>query len=118
MILDEFTTNNLYEMSNFGHKTTGLSSSIQIWMRTEPIQLPHNNYRVKIEKNKEFSAIFSVSKDPTILKSSHKNKLSKKEIIEIKNFISNYSSLIIGHIDGKIDSGDFAIELQKIRGIL
>jgi hypothetical protein len=118
MILDEFTPNNLYEISNFGHRTTGLTPSIEIWMRTETSQLPHSNYRVKIDKNKEYSAIFSVGKNPAILKSSHKNKLTNKEISEIKNFISNYSSLIIGHIDGKLDSGEFAIELQKIRGTL
>lgn len=116
MILDEFTPNNLYEMSNFGPRTTGLSSSIEIWLRTEPIQLPHSNYRVKIDKNKQYSAIFSVEQQPQILKHSHKNKLSANEINEIKDFISNNLSLIIGHIDGKLDSGDFAIEIQKTRG--
>jgi hypothetical protein len=118
MNLDEFTPKDLYEMSNFGYRTTGLSPSIEIWMRTETTQLPHSNYRVKIDKNKDYSAIFTVGKNPKVLKSSHKNKLSEKEVSEIKDFISNYSGLIIGHIDGKIDSGEFAIELQKIRGSL
>ena len=117
MTLDEFTPNNLYEMSNFGHRTTGLNTAIELWMRTEPNKLQHSNYRVKIDKNKEYSAIFSVEQDPKMLKMSHKNKLSAKEISEIVNFIKKYSSLIIGHIDGKLDSGEFAFELQKIRGL-
>jgi hypothetical protein len=116
MILDEFTPNNLYEMSNFGPRTTGLPSSIEIWLRTEPIQLPHSNYRVKIDKNKQYSAIFSVGQKPEILKHNHKNMLTSTEINTIKDFIISNVSLIIGHIDGKLDSGEFAIEIQKIRG--
>lgn len=116
MRLDEFTTNNLYEMSNYGPRTTGLSSAIEIWLRTEPIQLPHSNYRVKIDKNKQYSAIFSVEQLPRILKHSHKNKLSASEIHEIKDFILDNLSLIISHIDGKLDSGEFAMEIQKTRG--
>jgi hypothetical protein len=116
MLLDEFTRNDLYEMSNFGHRTTGLPSHIEIWVRTEPNQLPHSNYRIKIEKHKEYAAIFSVGAHPEILKGSHKNKLSTSEVSEIRKFISKYSSLIIGHIDGKLDSGELAIEIQKLRG--
>lgn len=116
MILDEFTPNHLYEMSNFGHRTTGLPSFIDLWVRTETTQLPHSNYRVKIEKYKEYSAIFSVGQQPRILKHSHKNKLTIKEVSDITDFISTHASLIIGHIDGKLDSGELTIEIQKVRG--
>ncbi len=118
MTLDEFTPNDLYEMSNFGYKTTGLSPSIEIWLITESKQLPHSNYRLKVDKNKEFSAIFSVAKTPVVLKQSDKNKLTAKEISNISDFITDNISLIIGHIDGKLDSGEFSIEIQKIRGSL
>ena len=116
MILDEFTPNSLYEMSNFGPRITGLPPSITLWVRTETKQLPHSNYRVKVEKHNQYAAIFSVGQNPSLLKQSNKNKLTANEISDIADFIENYSSLIISHIDGKLDSGELALEILKIRG--
>ena len=62
------------------------------------------------------TAAVALPLNPEVLKSSHKNKLSTSEVFEIREFISKYSSLIIGHIDGKLDSGELAIEIQKLRG--
>lgn len=116
MILDEFTPNNLYEMSNFGHRVTGLPPSITLWVRTETKQMPHSNYRIKVDKGNQYAAIFSVAQAPSLLKHSNKNKLTANEISDIADFIGNYSSLIISHIDGKLDSGELALEILKFRG--
>ena len=117
MILDGFTSNQLYEMSNFGHRTTGLPSNIDIWVRTETSKLQHSNYRIKVEKNKEYAAIFSVEEYPKMIIQSHKNKLTGDELNEIVDFIATHFDLIIDHIDGKIDSGDLAYEIRNARGV-
>lgn len=40
----------LYEMSNFSPKTTGLSPGIAVWCRTDLTDHGHNRYMVKIRK--------------------------------------------------------------------
>jgi len=108
------TEDELYEMSNFKSKTTGLPESIEIWIRTDLSDHGHSRYRLKVRKNKVWAGIFLVGKDPKIIKDIN-NSLKEKEIKEINTWISTYSSLIISLIDDKIDTAEFAIILQKIR---
>jgi hypothetical protein len=105
----------LYEMSNFNSRTTGLPLGIEIWTRSDPMYHGHNRYRIKVSKNKIWAAIFSVGADPKILKDIS-STLSHSEKSAILSWVSEHYPLLIGHIDGKIDSGELSIELQKIKG--
>lgn len=42
--------------------------------------------------------------------------ISGQENTAILRWVSEYASLIIGLIDGKLDSSEFGIEIQKLRG--
>ena len=106
----------LYEMSNYQSKVTGLPNNIVLWVRTDLGDHGHSRYRVKIKKDKAWSAIYTVGKNPYIVKDMQNNKLSKSEDKEVINFITKFSSLIISLIDEKIDSADFADEVRKARG--
>lgn len=110
------TEDELYEMSNFKSQTTGLPDNIEIWIRTDLDNHGHSRYRLKVKKNREWAGIFLVSKNPKIVKDIN-NSLKTKEINEINEWISKYSSLIISLIDDKIDSGEFAFEIQKLRNM-
>jgi len=106
----------LYEMSNFSSRTTGLPSNIVVWCRTDPMEHGHNRYRIKITKNNQWAAIFSVGSNPKIVKNIN-NTLSSNDERLIIDWIKNYSSLIIGLIDGKLDTTEFGFELQKLRNM-
>lgn len=106
----------LFEMSNFSSRTTGLPSNITVWCRTDSFDHGHNRYRIKITKDNEWAGIFTVGQDSKFVKNIN-NSLSSSEINTIKQWINIYSSLIIGLIDGKLDTSEFSIELQKLRGM-
>ena len=105
----------LYEMSNFRSRVTGLPSNIEIWVRSDPINHGHNRYRVKILKDREWAAIYSVGSNPELLESIS-DKLTKSDDGSIKEFISEYSPLLIQLIDCKIDTGEFEYAVIKARG--
>ena len=105
----------LYEMANFNSRTTGLPPNIEVWTRTDPLDHGHDKYRIKITKNKEWVGIFSVGENPT-MRENVNNSLSVGEQNEILQWIKEFFPLIVSHIDGKIDSGEFSLEVQKIRG--
>jgi len=110
------TEDELYEMSNYKSKTTGLPENINVWVRTEVVSHGHSKYRIKISKDKmKWSGTFTVGKNPTFIAGKDQTNLSNKEIKVIIDWVSNYSSLIINHIDGILDSGEFAYEIQKAR---
>ena len=44
------------------------------------------------------------------------SSLSMREINQIIDWISKYSSLIVSLIDGKIGSDDFIVTMAKLRG--
>jgi len=104
----------LYEMSNFNARTTGLPSSIDIWARTDLQNHGHSRYRVKITKQQAWAAIFTVGSSPGLVKDINQSLLPK-EVAQIQEWIRQFYPLIISLIDGKIDSAEFAIEMQKIR---
>lgn len=105
----------LYEMSWYDSKTTGLPSNIKLWLRSDLVDHGHNRYRVKISKDNEWAAIYSVGHESKMLKDIN-SSLKQSEDKQIKEFISSYFSVIIHHIDGKLDSGEFAYEIKKLRG--
>lgn len=108
--------NDLFEMSNFSSKTTGLPSNIIVWCRTDLLNHGHNKYRVKITKDRLCLAIFTVGDQPRMVKNIN-NSLSDSEESIITDWIKSYSSLIIGLIDGKLDTAEFSYEIQKIRNM-
>lgn len=115
MISSDFLLeDDLYEMSNFNWRTTGLSSNIEVWCRTDPNDHGHSIYRLKIRKDREWAAIFTVGSEPLMVKDIN-NTISASEVSDITSWIMLYSSLLIGLIDSKIDTAEFAYELQKER---
>lgn len=110
-MLDNF----LYEMSDFGPRTTGLPSDIVVWARSDSSDHGHNRYRVKIKKSREWAGIFTVGSSPVMVKDIN-SSLSMREINQIIDWISKYSSLIVSLIDGKIGSDDFIVTMAKLRG--
>lgn len=68
----------------------------------------HNRYRVKI--------VTSLLANELTVKNID-NQLTLKEQKIIREWISEYSSLIIGLIDGKYDTWTFGNEVKKERGI-
>jgi len=113
--IEQINEDSLYEMSNFHSNTTGLPKNIVLWVKTDSNEYGHSKYRVKIKKNKKWSAIYTVGQNPDRVKNID-DKLSGFEQSEIKQFIKNYSTLIINLIDEKIDSADFGFEIKKHRG--
>lgn len=105
----------LFEMSNFNWRTTGLPPAIEIWTRTDPKYHGHDRYRVKVSKNSDWAGIFTVGQNPDFVKNIN-NALSVREQNQIILWIREYYPLIISLIDGKIDSAEFALEIRKIRG--
>ena len=116
VLTDDLPKDVLYEMSNYQSKVTGLPNNIVLWVRTDLSDYGHSRYRVKIKKDKVWAGIYTVGNEPEVIKDMRNNKLSNYEDKEIKNFIKQFSSLIISLIDEKIDSADFADEVRKIRG--
>ena len=116
MKISEFD-DTLYEMSNYDSNTTGLDNSITMWVRAEPNKLNHSNYRVKFEKDNMFSAIYTVSSNPVIAEETKNKKymLSNKQKQKIVAFIKKFRSLIIGHIDAKLDSTALGLGIIKDR---
>jgi hypothetical protein len=106
----------LFEMSNLKSKTTGLPNNIEIWVRADPEkEYGHNKYRVKIVKDNKYAGIYSVGAEP-ILRKDINNSITPAESFEIKEFLITYSTLLITHIDGIIDSPELENGIRKIRG--
>lgn len=106
----------LYEMSNFSSRTTGLPSNIVIWCRTDPLEHGHDKYRIKVTKDNDWAANFSVGSTSKLVKNVN-SSLSGKELRMISEWVEKYSSLIISLIDGKLDTTEFGFEVQKIRNM-
>jgi hypothetical protein len=115
MKLDELSDDVLYEMSSIGWKTTGLSSNITVWVRSDPLNHGHNRYRVKILKDREWAAIYSVGSTPAQLKNIN-NSIMPGEDAQIKQFIKQFAPHIINLIDCTIDTVEFEMAVRKERG--
>lgn len=110
-------SDDLFEMSNFNWRTTGLPPDIGVWTRADFTYHGHNQYRIKISKSNEWAGIFTVGQRPRLVKDINKTLTTDDKNL-IQKWIRDYYPLIINHIDGKIDSDEFSFELQKLRGSL
>ena len=112
------TEDNLYEMSDFTSEVTGLPNSIVLWVRADSTEHGHSRYRIKVNKNREFSAIYLIGQNPTRVKHTKKRKfrLTDKENTVIQSFIKRYSTLFVNLIDAKLTSNEVNVEILKIRG--
>lgn len=115
MKIEELNDDYLYEMSNFGSQVTGFPNNIILWTRTDEKDHGHSKYRVKIKKNKEWAAIYTVSSKPELVKNVNDTITSAEDTL-IRNFIKQYSSHIINHIDGVTTSDEFILDVMKDRG--
>ena len=105
------------EMGNLIADVTGIPGNITLWTRTQPDELPHTKYRMKVFKNRIHVATYSIGNNPAIIAKYVKNALDTYESTEIKKFIKEFKSLLISYVDGKISIDDMKTEIKKIRGI-
>lgn len=105
------------EMANFLADVTDLPANIVLWTRTQPDELPHDKYRVKVFKNRIHCCTFSISIKPVKVweTSTSKLKLDSYEYSESVEVISSYASLFIQYVDGKITADDLKYEIKKSR---
>lgn len=101
----------LYEMSNYGHLTTGLTAGTKLWIRTTPNELPHNKYRVKIEHPQYGTAEFRLFDGKLMSGNWNHNKTLKR----LKKLLGLAGEDIRYHINGMKDSGDLGMALQSHR---
>jgi hypothetical protein len=102
----------LYEMSNFGNRITGLPTNLVVWVRADSSDHGHSRYRIKVKKDREWAAIYTVGTTPKLVKDINQS-LSPKEDEQIKLFVTRFSSLLVGLIDGRLTSDEFALEVVK-----
>jgi hypothetical protein len=105
---------NLYEMSNFRSNTTGLSNGTELFVRAEPVTLPHVKYRIKISHVQRGSAVFAIWGDDAIQVAGNW-KVSGDDLNRIKTLVALNKSHLIKHIDGTEDSADLAISLMNTK---
>jgi hypothetical protein len=109
---DEF----ILEMANFIADVTELPANIVLWTKTQPEELPHNKYRMKVYKDRIHVATYSIGQNPTILWSISKKslQLDSYESKEVVNVISMFSSIFISYVDGVFDKNDVKYEIKRI----
>lgn len=117
MRINELSDDQLYEMSDLGSRVTGLPDNCRVWVRAGPNKLPHSNYRVKIKKNNEWSAAFSIVDQPTMIEKFNGPQLSSREIQLTISFINQYKSLLISLIDAKITSDELSYQVFRDQGL-
>lgn len=107
------------EMANFLADITDLPANIVLWTKTQPDELPHNKYRMKVYKDRIHVATFSISQYPKLVWRIHRKKyfLDSFEINEIKKTISEYTSLFIQYVDDKITSDEIKQEIKRNKGL-
>lgn len=103
--LTEYFQENLYEMSNFSYRNTGLPSGADLWLRTEPGALPHVKYRIKIDHPQKGSAVFAIwGNEAKQVEGSW--KVTGEDLKKIQTLVYLTRADLIKHIDGEIDSGE------------
>jgi hypothetical protein len=114
LIEDSFIT----EMANFLADITDLPANIVLWAKTQPDELPHVKYRMKVYKNRIHVATYSIGADP-ILRwkiGLRKARLDGYETSEARKVISEFASLFIQLIDGKLSTDQVKQEIKKSHG--
>lgn len=112
---DEF----ILEMANFLADVTELPANIVLWTETQPSTLPHTKYRMKVYKERVHSSTFSIGKLPIMLwqVNNKKFRLLGGEITEVQKVISEFASLFIQYVDGKITPDQVKFEIKKVHGV-
>lgn len=113
LVTVNLTEYDLYEMSTFKSKYTGLPDNFEIWTRTDPLNHGHN--RIKVTKDKEWAAIYTVGNNPKMVNNINYS-ISERENSMLLDWIRETYPIIINLIDGKIDTPDAAMEFSKLRG--
>lgn len=111
---DQFVT----EMGNFLSDVTDLPANIVLWTKPQPEALPHDKYRMKVFKDRIHVATYSIGETPKLLWNNSRKKysLDSYESDEAVKVISNFSSLFIQLVDGKITDKETKYEIKKIMG--
>ena len=111
---DEF----ILEMANFLADVTELPANIILWTKTQPLMPPHTKYRMKIFKDRVHSSTFMIGQLPKMVwqVNNKKFRLSGGEITEVQKVISDFSSLFIQYVDGKMLPNQVKFEIKKARG--
>ena len=104
---DAYFITSLYEMSNFNSNTTGLTPGTKLWVREEPIGLPHTKYRIKLTHNQYGSAVFGIWGDEPEQVAGNWN-ISGKLLKDVTALIKRTHEQIRDHIDGILDSSELA----------
>jgi len=108
----------IVEMANFLADVTDLPANIVLWTKTQPNELPHNKYRMKVFKNRIHVATFSIGQSTELLWQVNRNKfkLDKFEQTEAEKVIMKFSPLFIQLVDGKISDNDVKYEIKRLKG--
>lgn len=112
--INEYFESSLYEMSNYSSNTTGLSPGVKMWVREEPLGLPHMKYRIKIEHPQRGSAVFALWGEEPIQVAGDW-KVSGKDLKKIQILIKLMSDQIRQLIDGIIDSAELGLEFKQVK---
>jgi len=117
MTLDESDTF-IAEMANFLADVTDLPTNIVLWTNPQPEMLPHDKYRMKVFKDRIHVATYSISRNPELVWNTGRKKLTltSDETSEVINVISEYSSIFIQLVDGKLSTDEVKYEIKKKRG--
>ena len=107
------------EMGNFLADVTALPANIVLWTKTQPKELPHTKYRMKVFKDRVHVATFTIGENPKLIwqVSRKKYALDAYETTEAAKVIANFSSLFIQLVDGKITDVTLKYEIKKIMGL-
>jgi hypothetical protein len=112
--INEYFQTNLYEMSNYVSSETGLAPGTRLWVRTEPVGLPHTKYRVKIDHPQNGSAVFSLWGDEA-QQVAGLWQVSGKDLKKVLALIKLAGDALRQHIDGNKSSGQLAADLLSIK---
>lgn len=109
----------IVEMANFLADITDIPGNVVLWTRTQPEELPHNKYRMKIFKDKIHVAMFSIGENPQLLWRIHRKKyfLEPYELEQVKKTISKYSSLFIQYVDNILTTDEVKQEIKRYKGM-
>jgi hypothetical protein len=105
------------EMANFFSDVTDLPANIVLWTRTQPGELPHVKYRIKVFKDRVHVATVLISRSPRLIweVSREKYKLDSYELEQVLEIVSEYSTIFIQLVDGKLSRDQVQYEIKRIR---
>lgn len=112
--LIEYFQTNLYEMSNFFDKDTGLPPGTELWVRAEPNELEHVKYRIKLIHPQRGSAVFAVWGNQTNQLRGNW-KVSGRDLKKVQTLIMLTRQEILNHIDGIMSSADLTRAFDRAK---